>query len=319
MNNCYIETKLNIYEAYDDGYITQSEKFELLYMVEYESITDDELILEKKTRDEYAREKFKKKYNFVPDKDDKYGDKGTIIANGEKVPIDLGKSKYVDGDRRVTGVRYTDKNDILLDPIFFKLKNQKRRDAVLHHELTHRNWQMPAAPDNMRVPEIEKAELNEIITRLKSKGHTDDQINKAMDLIKKHVKENLNNKPYNADNKERSNALKKLDENHTSKTNYHVNNLEKEADIGAAKATSRKDLTKALNEYIKHKRKATKKYVKSISGNLDKESKKKYLDAMKRVNISSEEDFKKRAASLKDNDLYNIDYYNKNMPRNPNK
>jgi hypothetical protein len=155
---------------------------------------------------------------------------------------------------------------------------------------------------------------------LKSQGLSDDQINAKMDKIKERVRKiNLNNKSYTANNEERSNALKKLNGKYTSNNNYHIDSLEKEADIGGAKATSRKDVAKSLYEIKKLSRKNREKYVKSATGNINKELKKKFSDALKRSNISSEEDFIKRIKSLKDNSLYNIDYYNKNMTRNPGK
>ena len=93
---------------------------------------------------------------------------------------------------------------------------------------------------------------------------------------------------------------------YTSKSNSHVNGHEKEADIIAAKNTSRKDLLKGINEVYKHMRKDAKKQLKSIN---DPTMRKMSLS---NFNKGASEDFVKRAKSLKDNDLYNIPYYNKN-------
>lgn len=99
-----------------------------------------QIIMEKKTREEYAVDKFKKRYNFKPDKP---GSKsGTITVDGNEYDIDIDHRKsLLNRDNRVEP-RSTSTSlksgKIALDDTFFKnIKNQKRRDAILNHEIGH--------------------------------------------------------------------------------------------------------------------------------------------------------------------------------------
>jgi len=155
----------------------------------------------------------------------------------------------------------------------------------------------------MQVPEIRKLYRRNIINGYLSQGVSIKDIRDNMDWINKQVDEILNNKPYDSINKERSTAIIKADKSHTSTGSSHINGLEKEADIGAAKATSKKDFLKGLNEY----------------GKLSKKEMKKdefFKNETKEMNKVGNEDFKARSKALKDNDLYNIDFYKKNMNKN---
>lgn len=65
----------------------------------------------------------------------------------------------------------------------------------------------------------------------------------------------------------------------------------------------KKDFLKGLNEY----------------GKLSKKEMKKdefFKNETKEMNKVGNEDFKARSKALKDNDLYNIDFYKKNMNKN---
>lgn len=311
--NKYCETKLFIYESYDAGYINELEKQELLNLLKESS--EKEFFIEKMSRDDRARDKFKKKYNFKPDENDKYGNHGTITVHGKEVPINMSKSTYISGKtgksisnkekvssndnsitRRQSAVANDKNNTITLDKNFFKLKNQDRRDAVLNHELTHRNFQSPSADDDKRVGEIRKAYMKKGIDYFKhKKGMSDIDIYTNLGRIRASIDEAfLNNKPYKSTNTERSEAFKKVSSKYNDPKLYHLNGLEKEADIGGAKATSTKTMTKALNEMNKLYRKD---------------------DNNKKANTGRAREFELRSKSLKDSENKNIDYYNKNMPR----
>ena len=113
------------------------------------------VFMEKKTREEYAREKFKKKHNFVPDQTKGGNDPnhGTFDrGDGTRRRVDMGKSKSVpvssvdDPSEDIDMPRATmvelgkPKNrepNYYLDRSFFKLKNGKRREAILQHEVGH--------------------------------------------------------------------------------------------------------------------------------------------------------------------------------------
>ena len=87
-----------------------------------------DILNEKKTREEYARRSFKKKYNFVPDKPG--GNTGTIEGeNGKKYRIDMEKSKTAINDKGVPVKRSTSaslssaEGRITLDKHFSSLKD----------------------------------------------------------------------------------------------------------------------------------------------------------------------------------------------------
>ena len=109
----------------------------------------DSYFTEKKTKEEYSMEKFKKKYKFIPDKTKGGNDprRGTIDpGNGHRVKVDFGKNKTIiindDSDDKIHRKRKLaynpSKNTIVIDDIFFNnIKDQKRRDAILQHEVGH--------------------------------------------------------------------------------------------------------------------------------------------------------------------------------------
>ena len=85
--------------------------------------------------------KFKKKYNFVPDKDDR--NRGTITVDGKDYPVELDiNSKTMVTDDGQTVPRQTaheitsKKGTIHLDKNNFRM-NSKRSDAMLQHEIGH--------------------------------------------------------------------------------------------------------------------------------------------------------------------------------------
>ena len=109
----------------------------------------DSYFTEKKTKEEYSMEKFKKKYKFIPDKTKGGNDprRGTIDpGNGHRIKVDFGKNKTIiindDSDDKIYRKRKLaynpSKNTIVIDDIFFNnIKDQKRRDAILQHEVGH--------------------------------------------------------------------------------------------------------------------------------------------------------------------------------------
>ena len=300
---------------------------------------ENKIILETKSREEYARLKFKKKYDFKPDKDSKYNDKGTTSVNGERVPVNIGKSKFVDYNgnskyktikddsddgkvniKRNTSVSNGKDNRVVLGNDIFKLKNQKRRDAILYHELTHRKFQLPSGDKKMQVPEVSDLFWRDMEKSLIHDDKLDEnRIKRNAKKLKSIFIDNttLQGKPYDSINKERSDALMKLDSKYTSDTNSHVSGLEKEADVGGAKATSRKDMIKAIHEIGKNENK--KSFIKEYGSKSKKLQKEIRKDTLSVQNAKGAEDIKKRSQSLKDSDNKNIDFYNKNMPNEAKK
>jgi len=98
------------------------------------NLFNSEVFEEKKTREQYAREKFKKKYKYDP-KD------STIEVDGKRIKVDIGNSRLIqlDGEYTPRATMSTIVGDDMLitGNDFFKTKNQKRRDAILQHEIGH--------------------------------------------------------------------------------------------------------------------------------------------------------------------------------------
>ena len=100
----------------------------------------EEIFEEKATRTEYAMRRFKERYKYNP------SDK-TIVVNGTRYKVDLDIAKPIiylpDGagghaaTPRQTCFAWTDEGQIILDKKFFQLKDDKRRAAVLQHEVGH--------------------------------------------------------------------------------------------------------------------------------------------------------------------------------------
>lgn len=130
--------------------------------------------IEKRTKEEYALEKWKKKYNFIPT--DRSKQSGYITVNGEQYkvylqgkykalkdgkPIKLddlignnnnGNSYYRNTDSQGAQIvgddNHFEKDSILLGKDYFKLKNSKRRDGVLQHEIGHKKLGHTSNPND---------------------------------------------------------------------------------------------------------------------------------------------------------------------------
>jgi len=153
------------YNEYLD-YINEQEIIELNELKEFSNIDDlneyslnknysennMEYFTEMKTKVEYALERFKKKYNY----DDKTK---TMIVDGKEYYVNLDiKDPYI---RNVFGkvpkqisvmLSRDNKYVVILPKMFFELKDDNRRDAILHHELGHIN----PVKVNMSLKEYEK-------------------------------------------------------------------------------------------------------------------------------------------------------------------
>lgn len=114
----------------------------------------DKLFEEKATQMEYAMRRFKDKYKFNP-KD------STIEVDGKRYKCDLDVNKpivYIQTDvadqnnhaaaPRSTCFVKTKNGEFILDKNFFRLKNDRRRDAILQHEVGHSKLHN-TVPDNM--------------------------------------------------------------------------------------------------------------------------------------------------------------------------
>lgn len=295
--------KLEIFESYENGLITESEKDELLYVVE------------KRTKEQYAKEKFKKQYHFVPDKPG--SDQGTITINGEKRHIDIGKSRYInvegeEAPRQMSADQAGKRGDIFVDKNFFKFKNKKRRDALLQHEFGHTKLHAINGDSTTADPRsfsqknkgIAKRTLfNQAGPAVSALGydiHSNKEIRNALnDELDKKIP---NSKEYKKRSDENS-YRKKRDELLTHASKYrlkdtpHANEQEFEADRYAANKAGASNLKRAVREHYKrYKSDAFK------NNNLTKEEKKSF-------NKHIEADMKARSKALKDKKLRDADLY----------
>lgn len=242
---------------------------ELLYMVE----NGPDLMLEMKSKNEYARRRFKKKYKFTPSKDDP--NRGTVTIDGEKYTVDIGKGKSVEFDSPIHGkqilprsvITVMDDDFIILNDDFFKLKNQKRRDAILNHEVAHTKLHALNNPDkkNYRKDLMTKNTIDMVIKA----GGKDLMISMGITATDKMLDEYLHDVLQSEDCKKvydkYLNMAKNTDENkrklrdeaqrimkkYISSKVAHNNVQELEADRYAAHRTSKSAMKKGLAEYTK--------------------------------------------------------------------
>lgn len=306
--------------------MTNEQRFETLYILE---ASQEELayMIEKRTRDEYAREKFKKKYKFIPDKPG--SDKGTITINGEKRHIDMGKSKLIDIDgqyqmRQTAANTYSKNGDIILDKNYFKLKNQKRRDAVLQHEVGHTKLHSVRGDSNVADPRSFSPKNRGVARRnayhaskenLESMGKEtlkmfgidpsskstrkmiNDNLDDLMGKSDKKYNERSKKNPYR---KEREELLKQAGK-YRNKSNSHANEHEFEADRFAANRVGVKNVKAGVREYT-NKNKKTYKNMKGLSN----DQKKQLIKNYNKVNAI---DQKARSKALKDKKLRDAELY----------
>lgn len=255
----YSENVHMIFEAYENGQINHDQREEL--MLENKRVLFD-LFEEKATRVEYTMRQFKKKYHYDPQKK-------TIIVNGETYKCDLDiKSKTMDVKNPVTGetvttVRQTaaalgdPDRTIALDRSFFELKNNKRRDAILQHEVGHQKLHSISSDDfdvfidtlvNNTVSQLGDIEQygltiedirSEIIDQLKKNGVTGNNFKGTPDEKLKNLRSSIRK------------DLEKKFVGKLHKNNDHVNANEFEADRYAINKTSKNQLKKGLREAYK--------------------------------------------------------------------
>lgn len=107
-----------------------------------DELSNDNLFTEKATTEQYRLSKFKQRYHYDPTAKN-------IVVNGETYKVDLdnyksGTMQVKDSKgNQVTTIRQTAADLQNSDPVihfdenFFKLKNPKRMDAILQHEIGH--------------------------------------------------------------------------------------------------------------------------------------------------------------------------------------
>lgn len=231
-----------------------------------------------------ALDRFKKRYNYDPST-------STIEVDGKRYKVDMDINKdYIcvkTNGRNIWKIRETevDPNDggtIILDKDFFKLKNGRRRNATLQHEIGHARLHTTDMPeDDEKETVTDKTKLSRGVLQYKTLKSTkkiyDDQIkngksheeaNKNALNTAKMILQNPNSKRYKARQLEYA-SKNDIDEreatfnraNHLAgklkgnRENPHLNALEIEADRYAANKSNEKEVKRGLRENAKRKSK----------------------------------------------------------------
>lgn len=297
MSRDIIDILIDIYEAEMYGDISTDER--------------DFLITEMKSREEYAKRKFKEKYHYLPDK--KHPGKGTITVDGRKHKVDIGNSKTV----KLSGVEMprstltstTDGEISIGRNEFWKLKNQKRRDAILQHEIGHSRLHR-ADPENLEGTDkyalTAKAFRTFVSSTVKdqliSAGFSPSEVKVSLSTIMNGDEmKKLQDRYVSILPATKSNKAKLRDEAIDIFKKYekglHASVHEFEADRYSANKTSEKDLRRGVRESYKRAGKAIPK---------------NYKDYKSTFNKLASEDMKQRAKALKDRDIqtkYKKAYY----------
>ena len=278
-----------------------------------EAFIEDILVLnEKKTHEEYAKEKFKKKYNFVPDNPD--SSKGTIKVNGKKYDIDINS----DTIESKTG----DENGTIgIDKRFFKLKGSnksERRDAALYHEIGHQrlhnsNPKSDTVDSKNRSQKFFRKETRNSIKNKTGIDINEDPYSAAREVFKNspriasvvnrmpkdQAKEFIYKKGFNEDEYLKDSTKEDQDrrdkdfekaKKFENPKNPHMRAEEFEADRYAANRTSERAVKKSLANYNKISKKDSK-----LSKNIKSDV--------------AQEDFNQRSKALKDKDLRDAKTY----------
>lgn len=298
-----------------------------LFNISESSLNEYKLMIlqEKKTREQYARDKFKKKYNFKPDKPG--ADTGTITKDGKTYRIDMKKSNSMElydtdgGVNKVNRNTMADLNDkhsgINLGREFFKLKGSNkgsRRDAILSHEIGHQNLHN-VNPENKTV---DKKNRTEEVTKNVIKGIVKDTgqeaSDKDIDTFAKYL--NKNNNSSKEDKDKRNNSLNSAKKYETNKP--HQNAAEYEADRYAANKTSEKAVKKGVRNFykIQNSKKGIDNKIKNIKDTYKKSGYsygKHYTidrnEFKKGENKAAQDDMNQRSKALKDKELKKSNIY----------
>lgn len=289
-----------------------------------ELATDLMILNEKKTREEYARRRFKEKYNFEPDKPgsntgtitDKAGKKYKVDMKPGKMDVGLGEidiptSAEIYGDNAKDSKINIDKN-------FFKIKGShkgERRDAMLQHEIGHQNLHNAHAEnktvdkknrtmevyknvakgyvkDNSGVDVSSDKDVNRITSDGKSAHEKRKEINDNGETAKHYAKK-LGSKE---ERKQRNADLEVA--KHYEKKSPHANAFEYEADRFAANRTSERAVKKGVSNAYKLARKDYDKTFDAITGGYGYGYGRKEFN--KNMNNTAEVDMRQRSKALKD-------------------
>ena len=248
--------------------------------------TFDDVVFEKKTRNEYAIEKFKKKYQFKPSEPGSRT--GTIVVDGETYDVNL------DSD-----LCATDGDTVYLNKNFFRLKNGKRRDAILQHEIGHSKLHTYNSYDGLNKggKHIDETLKTKKALEQHVKSTVDNAQIKTAILGKKAVEDGIRNDEIFKKHAASTNNSPKRDAVLDAANKYHhdgtphENTQEVEADAYSASRVSASQMKRGLRDTYKQAKKEFK-----------KPKYKEHID-MKQFMKSASSDYNNRSKALKDRDL----------------
>ena len=300
------------------------------------SIYKLEVLNEKLSELEYRKKAFKKKYNFVPDKNER--DVGTITVDGKKHKVDMRNQGYIEdkstgakAPRQTSYLLHGDDRKLVLDKNFFKTgkgsnKGKESRDAILYHEIGHNKLHGSDADPDKRSTKVFK----NVITNI-AKDNTGLDISDKYTMSHKDRKDQydlVGIKDYVAGTdkskiKDREKSYNNAKKYETGRQHNHAH--EYEADRYAANKTSEEALKRGLRGYyklnnkeknIKSQLKTMKKITKEANPNRysyrhhqydpTKENVKEVQKLSKKM---AHDDYTQRVKALKDKDLKNDKLY----------
>lgn len=285
-----------------------------------------DLLVEKKTREKYVRDRFKKKWDYNPID-------STINVDGKRVKVDLSgndeESKllaYANGQRipRQISASLNGDEKIILHDNFFKLKNDKRRDAILQHEIGHlKMHRIEPDQSNDQLFDRRFASKENIIaiyrTLINQMGFSPEQsetvLNGLMNdpSVKKYINSKKSDIPMQTARKDLLDAL----DRQLPKNNSHLNITEIEADRYSANRTSPSQLKQAIRDVTRHTKRDSKNITKAgvlasnwAFGNVNDYLTNEAIAATRKlINTQNAEDYRARSKQLKNPMLIHSDLY----------
>lgn len=285
------------------------------------------IVLEKKSRTEYAKEKFKKKYNY----DKKTG---TIEVDGKRYGVDIGNSKNIDmktldgGEAKAPRQTRADilgsVPKVIIGNEYWKTKGGKRRDAILQHEIGHLNMHSVNSKNKHLQPQFISRKVidtcvNGDLSQFRSLLSAEDLKTAEKMLYDVYLKE-YKDKPLSELQRNHkkiresifNRLLKKYD---NSKENPHINPMEFEADRYAANRSGAKHLKRGVRDISNVMKKENNKAVSKAVNGMEYTSgkNKKLIGKQSRAafNKSIQADLKARGKALKDSEMRKTPIYKK--------
>lgn len=340
-NECYLESSSDytrLLASIDGAIEYMKEAGEIMQEIE-----TSQVFVEKASTEQYRLSKFKKKYHYDPSKK-------TITVDGEVYKVDLDHYKsgvmYCKNQMGATvaTIRQTAadlQNDdpvIHFDRNFFKLKNPKRQDAILQHEIGHTKLHNT----NLSNPHTDKSavsgnafnemfkvayksaeeQVDILYKSLFGRSMTSSEKKELITTIKKTIlpkKDEYMKLSTNQQKAKLRDDMIKIAKKYTKNSDSsHANPQEVEADRYSANRTSEKDIKRGVREAYKHAKKDEdiRKDIKALRKIQDPNNKanlgidrETVAATKKNLNKEGQVDMERRSKALKDDELRNSKIY----------